>query len=198
MSHNFVKLLKLDSNSFLYGCLIHGSMNNSWRLEHPICRDSTLQPLQIHNLAVAAHIPRCGVRVRVVLTVIWADCAAEDNFHISVLWYCRIRRAIFGWFMMIVVSSRHLTRDIPQTFVISTLSQENYTNLMKKLTRKIFLIFSVKVYDNLLWLCSICLHKLMNCDCTMTFCCIALHCHVTQCTMTKILSNPISSWNVPF
>ena len=59
MSHNFVKLLKLDSNSFLYGCLIHGSMTNSWRLENPICRDSTLQPLQIHNLAVAAHIPRC-------------------------------------------------------------------------------------------------------------------------------------------
>ena len=59
MSHNFVKLLKLDSNSFLYGCLVHNSMTNSWRLEHPICRDSTLQPLQIHNLAVAAHIPRC-------------------------------------------------------------------------------------------------------------------------------------------
>ena len=33
--------------------------------------------------------------------------------------------------MMIVVRIRHVTRDIPQTFVISTLSQEKYTILMK-------------------------------------------------------------------
>ena len=182
MSHNFVKLLKLDLNSFLYGCLVQGSMDTQ-ELVIGIYGDSTIQPFKdIHGCKCKEHIP-CptfpGERVRVVLTVIWADCAAEDNFHISVLWYCRIRRAIFGWFMMIVVSSRHLTRDIPQTFVISTLSQENYMNRMKKLTRKIFLIFSVKVYDNFLCLCSICLHKLMTCDCQMTFCCIALHCHVT-------------------
>ena len=56
-----------------------------------ICRDSTLEPLlfkDIHGCKCKEHIP-CptfpGVRVRVVLTVIWADCAAEDNFHISVL-----------------------------------------------------------------------------------------------------------------
>lgn len=48
--------------------------------------DSTLQPLQIDNLSVAAVLPTFpGVRVRVLLTVIWADGAAEDNFHISVL-----------------------------------------------------------------------------------------------------------------
>ena len=57
--------------------------------------------------------------------------------------------------MMIVVSSRHLTRDIPQTFVISTLTEKKLHESDEKANKKTsyFFIFSVKVYDNLLCFC---------------------------------------------
>ena len=38
--------------------------------------------------------------------------------------------------MMIVVSSRHLTRDIPQTFVISTLTEKKLHESDEKANKK--------------------------------------------------------------